>query len=60
MSDDQVGRRDEEVVDSLESCADGMMYFPDTGLRNHLCTKGKKKHTVHTDDYLKMGDTDLI
>lgn len=47
VSDDQVGWRDEEVVDSLESCADGMMYFADTGLRNYLCTM-KKKHTVHT------------
>lgn len=56
MSDDQVGWRDEEVGDSLESCADGMMYFPDTGLRNYLCAMKKKVHTVHTDDCPKMGD----
>lgn len=57
MSDDQVGWRDEEVVDSLESRADGMMYFADAGLRNYLCTMEKKTlHTVHTDDCPKMGD----
>lgn len=56
MGDDQVGWRDEEVVDPLESCADGMMYFADTGLRNYLCTMKKKKHIVHTDDCSKMGD----
>lgn len=38
MSDDQVGWRNEEVVDPLESCADGVMYFSHTGLRNYLST----------------------
>lgn len=46
MSDDQVGWRDEEVVDSLESRADGVMYFADAGLRNYLCTMEKKKHFI--------------
>lgn len=36
MSDDEVSWRDEEVVYPLESCADGMMNFPNTGLRNYL------------------------
>lgn len=47
MSDDEVGWRDEEVADSLESCADGMMYFPDTGLRNYLCTMEKKAYSSY-------------
>lgn len=38
VSDDEVGWRNEEVVDPLESCADGMMYFTHTGLRNYLQT----------------------
>lgn len=36
VSDNEVGWGNEEVVDSLESCADGMMYFSHTGLRNYL------------------------
>ena len=36
VSDDEVGWRNEEVVDSLESCADGSMDFSDTGLRDYL------------------------
>lgn len=36
VSDDEVGRRDEEVTDSLESCADGVMNFSNTGLKNYL------------------------
>lgn len=38
VSDDEVGWRNEEVIDSLESCADGMVYFSHTGLRNYLQT----------------------
>lgn len=38
VSDDQVGGRDEEVADSLESRSDGVMHFAHTGLRNHLRT----------------------
>lgn len=37
MSDDQVGGRDEEVGDPLESCADGPMHFSHARLWNHLC-----------------------
>lgn len=36
VSDDEVGRGDEEVVDSLESCADGVMHLSHAGLRNYL------------------------
>lgn len=36
VSDDEVGWRNEEVVDPLESCADGVMHFSHTGLRNYL------------------------
>lgn len=38
VGDDEVGWRNEEVADPLESCADGMMYFSHTGLRNYLWT----------------------
>lgn len=37
MSDDQVGGRDEEVSDPLESCAAGSMHFSYACLWNHLC-----------------------
>lgn len=37
MSDDQVGGRDEEVGDPLESCADGSVHFSHASLWNHLC-----------------------
>lgn len=43
VSDDQVGGRDEEVADSLESRSDGVMHFAHAGLRNHLRTmKGRR------------------
>lgn len=51
MGDDEVGWRNEEVVDPLESCADGMMYFSYTGLRNYLrtCTEQMNIKYQHKD-----------
>lgn len=38
VSYDEISWRDEEVVHPLESCANGMMNFTHTGLRNYLQT----------------------
>lgn len=39
MSDDEVGWRNEEVVDPLKSCPDGVVNFTYTGLRDNLTKK---------------------
>ena len=38
VCDDEVGGGDEEVADSLESCADGLVNFSNTGLGDYLRT----------------------
>lgn len=38
VSDDEVGWGNEEVIDPLKSCADSVMYFSHTCLRNDLWT----------------------
>lgn len=46
VSDDQVGGRDEEVADSLESRSDGVMHFAYAGLRNHLRAMKKRRDDI--------------
>ena len=38
VCDDEVGGGDEEVADSLEGCADGLVNFSNTGLGDYLRT----------------------
>jgi len=41
VGDDEVGGGDEEVVDLLESRADGVVNFSHAGLRDHLRTTAR-------------------
>lgn len=46
VSDDQVGRRNEEVLDPLKSRVDGVMHFSHAGLWNYLCTTIQNKFNM--------------
>lgn len=43
VSDDEVGWRDEEVINPLEGGADGVVHLSNTGLGNHL-EQSKEEH----------------
>ena len=52
VCDDEVGGGDEEVADSLEGCAGGLVNFSNTGLGNYLRTlwRRSKRLKLKTED----------